>query len=63
MGNDGALGMQKLKKEGAYCLSQTADSCVIYGMPRAVDEMGLPDEHIALENLPVRITQLVCSGQ
>ena len=63
MGNDGALGMQILKKSGAYCISQTAESCVIYGMPRAVDEMGLPDEHVSLADMPNRITQLVCKGQ
>jgi two-component system, chemotaxis family, protein-glutamate methylesterase/glutaminase len=63
MGNDGALGMQRLKQTGAYCLTQTAESCVIYGMPRAADEMGLPDEHVSLENLPDRIAQLVYAGR
>jgi len=58
MGSDGALGMKLLKEKNAYCLSQTAESCVIYGMPRAVDEMNLPDEHVALEDLSQRISQL-----
>jgi two-component system chemotaxis response regulator CheB len=41
MGEDGAKGAAMLKNTGAPVLTQTAGSCVIYGMPRAVDQAGL----------------------
>lgn len=63
MGSDGAKGVQGLKKfPHCYCLTQSADSCVIYGMPRAVDELGLSDEKVPLGNLAERITRLIKGG-
>ncbi len=35
-----------MKAKGAVCLAQDADSCVVYGMPKAVIDAGLAD-HIA----------------
>jgi two-component system chemotaxis response regulator CheB len=59
MGNDGQAGVAALKKNGGYCLSQTEESCVVYGMPRAVDETGLSDERVGLEQLAERITAVL----
>ncbi len=46
MGEDGKNGVAKMKKPGCVCVTQTAQTCVVYGMPRAVDEAGLSDEHL-----------------
>lgn len=59
MGNDGALGVKAMKQVGCYCITQSADSCVVYGMPKAVDDMGLSDEQVALDHLAGRVTTLV----
>jgi two-component system chemotaxis response regulator CheB len=59
MGNDGMRGVQALKSSGCYCITQTAETCVVYGMPRAVDEAGLSDESADLEALAERIAVLV----
>ena len=59
MGNDGVRGVREMKAKGCYCLSQTEESCVVYGMPRAVDEAGLADEQVALGQLAGRISALV----
>ena len=59
MGNDGMKGVQALKSGGCYCITQTADSCVVYGMPRAVDEAGLSDERVDLGALAERIQALI----
>lgn len=40
MGRDGAAGMRALRDHGAYTIGQTAESCVIFGMPRVAGEMG-----------------------
>jgi two-component system chemotaxis response regulator CheB len=60
MGSDGAKGVQALKtrERSCYCLTQSQDSCVVYGMPRAVDEAGLSDESIPLDKLAKYITTL-----
>ncbi|CAN5511783.1 hypothetical protein BH10BDE1_BH10BDE1_13640 [soil metagenome] len=35
MGRDGALGMQTLHHRGVFCVAQSEEDCVVYGMPRA----------------------------
>lgn len=59
MGNDGRMGVEAIKRHGAYCLTQSEETCVVYGMPRAVDEAGLSDESIPLGELAGRIVALV----
>lgn len=62
MGNDGREGVRAIKAKGGYCLTQTEDTCVVYGMPRAVDEAGLSDERVPLDRLAQRIDALVRWG-
>jgi two-component system, chemotaxis family, protein-glutamate methylesterase/glutaminase len=59
MGSDGCSGVRALKRQGCYCITQSERSCVVYGMPRAVDEAGLSDKSIALEEIPREIEKLV----
>ena len=44
MGCDGCEGMKKIKAAGGYSIAQDKDSCVVYGMPKAVVDAGLADE-------------------
>lgn len=46
MGNNGLVGMQKIKSSGGVLISQNEETCIVYGMPRAVQEAGIID-HIA----------------
>ncbi len=59
MGNDGMRGMRQLKTKNCYALSQSEESCVVYGMPKAVDDAGLSDESVDLEKLAGRINEIV----
>ncbi|SPF38214.1 Chemotaxis response regulator protein-glutamate methylesterase [Syntrophobacter sp. SbD1] len=59
MGSDGMKGVLALKQNKCYCISQTEETCVVYGMPRAVVEAGLSDEKIPLHNMACRIMELV----
>jgi len=43
MGDDGMLGARSLKAKGATILAQDMQSCVVYGMPKAVAQAGLAD--------------------
>jgi two-component system chemotaxis response regulator CheB len=56
MGEDGRHGIAELKKHArCICVTQEAATCVVYGMPRAVDEAGLSDERLD----PLRIAQKI----
>ena len=63
MGSDGCDGVRTLKRHAAYCLTQSEKTCVVYGMPLAVDEAGLSDERLPLESLAPRIVQLARRSQ
>ena len=48
MGNDGLEGTKVLKAKGGYIIAQDEESCVVYGMPRAVIDANLVDEIVPL---------------
>ncbi|MBZ4672640.1 MAG: response regulator receiver modulated CheB methylesterase [Deferribacteraceae bacterium] len=51
MGSDGLKGLQKLKGLGGAVIAQNQETCVVYGMPRAVVEAGIADEVVPLESI------------
>ena len=59
MGSDGCEGVRAMKRRGCRCLTQSEASCVVYGMPLAVDEANLSDEQVPLDRLAARINHLV----
>lgn len=63
MGADGANGIKTLKRIGTYTVTQSEDTCVVYGMPRAVVEAGLSDEIVPLDKLASRVTDLIIKGK
>lgn len=48
MGADGKMGAQKLKQAGSTVWSQDQESCVVFGMPQAVEKAGLSDRVLPL---------------
>lgn len=51
MGDDGKEGSAWVKAQGGKVLTEAEKSCVIYGMPRSVDEAGLSDASIPLDEM------------
>ncbi|MGD8912836.1 MAG: chemotaxis protein CheB, partial [Candidatus Thiodiazotropha sp.] len=51
MGADGMQGAKKLKRAGSGLWSQDQQSCVVYGMPQAVEKAGLSDRVVALDEI------------
>lgn len=52
MGSDGFTGIKKLKEnQKIYTIAQNEESCVVYGMPRAVVEGGMADAVLPLEEI------------
>jgi two-component system chemotaxis response regulator CheB len=51
MGEDGLRGAGALASVGARVIAEDPESCVVYGMPRAIIEAGLADETAKLEEI------------
>jgi two-component system chemotaxis response regulator CheB len=51
MGRDGADAIKELKIKGGYSIAQDEDSCVVYGMPKAVVDAGYADLVLPLDNI------------
>lgn len=59
MGNDGARGMQSIKKAGGYVIAEDESTAVVYGMPKAVVELGLADKVLPLYEIANELIQIV----
>ncbi len=55
MGNDGLEGLRLVKQKGGVVLAQNEETCVVYGMPRAVVEDNLADKVLPLEQIAAEI--------
>mgnify|MGYP001386095112 FL=1 len=55
MGEDGAAGMLAMRELGARTFGQDAESCVVYGMPRAANELGAVERELSLSAMPQAI--------
>lgn len=51
MGSDGLSGAKVIKANQGRLLAQSEQTCVVYGMPKAVVDAGLADEIIDLDNM------------
>jgi len=59
MGSDGREGAAWIKAKGGAVLTESEDSCVVYGMPRSVVEAGLSDRAVALDQMADAILEHV----
>lgn len=59
MGSDGALGMKEIKKTGGYVIAESEETAIVYGMPKAVVDLGLADEIKPLQNIAGAIVSAV----
>jgi len=57
MGADGATGAEAIQKSGGQIIAQSASTCVVYGMPKAVIEKDLADLVLS----PAHIRDLIVS--
>lgn len=52
MGRDGAAGLLKMRKSGAYTIGQDKESCVVYGMPMEAYNLGAVMIQAPCEEIP-----------
>ncbi len=55
MGKDGLLGIRKLKSKNGFAVAQNKESCVVYGMPKAIVDENLADVIAPIE----KITEII----
>lgn len=59
MGSDGREGSSWIKARGGLIFTESEETCVVYGMPRAVIEAGLSDRSISLDQMAQAIWEVV----
>jgi two-component system chemotaxis response regulator CheB len=59
MGADGVEGLRAIRETGGRTFAESAESCVIYGMPKAAVEAGVVDRSIALSRMADEIVSAV----
>lgn len=59
MGRDGANGLLKMKKTGAYTIGQDEKSSVVYGMPMVAFNIGAVDKQLPLDRIDDEIIRFL----
>lgn len=59
MGSDGKQGSAWIKSHGGLIFTEAEESCVVYGMPRAVEEAGLSDKALPLSQIAAAIMEIL----
>ena len=59
MGSDGRDGSAWIKARGGVILSESEESCIVYGMPRSIVEAGLSDGSFSIELMARAIMERV----
>lgn len=60
MGRDGAEGLLKMRKKGAYTIGQNKETCVVYGMPMVAYNIGGVCIQSSLTNIPSVLKNYLC---
>ncbi|MGO9487311.1 MAG: protein-glutamate methylesterase/protein-glutamine glutaminase [Rhodomicrobium sp.] len=56
MGRDGAEGLLAIRQAGGCTFAQDEATSVVFGMPRAAQELGAAEKMLALERIPLALT-------
>lgn len=59
MGRDGTKGMHEIKQHGGTTISEDKSTCIVYGMPKSVEEAGLSDHVVPANNIPQTVMELI----
>jgi len=59
MGNDGLQGMKEMKAKGGYIVAQDEETCVVFGMPRAVISANLADLVLPIDRISEEIMRVL----
>jgi two-component system chemotaxis response regulator CheB len=57
MGNDGSIGVRKVKEAGGAVIAEAEDSSVVFGMPREAIATGVVDKIVHLDQMASKILE------
>jgi two-component system chemotaxis response regulator CheB len=63
MGVDGTDGARRVRAAGGYVLCESEETCVVYGMPRSVQEAGLAQRQVPLHEMPGALVSAIREGR
>ncbi len=63
MGRDGAKGLLKMRRAGAYTLGEGQSSCIVYGMPAAAKRIGAVKTELDITDLADHLTTRLSEAQ
>ena len=58
MGRDGLAGARAIKDRGGVLLAESAETCVVYGMPRTLAEAALADRMVPIDAMAAAIREV-----
>lgn len=59
MGNDGLIGMREMKSKHGYIIAQDEETCVVFGMPKAVIGANLADAVLPIDRISDEIMRVL----
>ena len=59
MGTDGKEGASWIKARGGLIYTESEETCIVYGMPRTIEEAGLSDRSVPLHAMAQAIWEVV----
>jgi len=59
MGNDGLNGMKEIRAKNGYIIAQDEDTCVVFGMPKAVISANLADAILPIDRISEEIMRVL----
>ena len=59
MGNDGLNGMKEIRSKNGYIIAQDEETCVVYGMPKAVVSAKLADSILPIDKISEEIMRVL----
>lgn len=59
MGNDGLAGMKEMRAKGGYIVAQDEETCVVFGMPKAVIAANLADAVLPIDKISEEIMRVL----
>lgn len=63
MGADGAAGLLRMRKNGAYTVGQDKETCVVYGMPMEAYKAGAVCTQAPLNSIPSAVISKLRAGK
>ncbi|MDI6703892.1 MAG: chemotaxis response regulator protein-glutamate methylesterase [bacterium] len=57
MGKDGAEGLKAIKEKGGVTISQSEETCVVFGMPKAAIDLKVVDRILPIDRISQEITK------